>query len=413
MNLTKPILLVTEQSQDASGGGAVIINSLVKECFGVSIAWASTNSHLESESNGFYRLMSGAAGSKRYSPFDDSTRFRKPLAAEILRLASDIDAAGIWFILHGGITRIAAEVMRRSAIPVHSTVHDDPPYATALRSFRLLGLIPFYRRDLRFILERSNSIDVVCKGMSDYYLRKYGVKSTVVHRALDAPVQPSAKYAALHDQGLRIGVLGNTYGHRQLSVLARAMVETSALIGKPSSLVVCGQSYGTKLQQEFGRNLDVQVTGHVSEHDGVERLRECTAVYLNYPFDWRSKVLRETSFPTKLSTYVYAARPLILHCAEKSSILDLKSINSYTHHWNSMNVKHGAKLLHSLWSDRDITRSFDLEAEMARVRYFDADINRKRMLAQLSNLDREKARPDSKTSAFSFDRKIDTSIIGH
>ncbi len=379
------ILLVTEQPQNAAGGGAVIIRSLVEEFIGESILWASTNG-IEDYTRGYVKLNRGSAGGGSFSPFADSTIYRKSLADEVLAVSSEHGVTKIWFVVHGAITRIAAEVVRRSSLAIHSTVHDDPPYATALRSVRLLPLVYHYARDLKFLLHNSVSVDVVCKGMSDYYQRKYGIRSSVVHRALSKPTKLGLNiYSSVHRDGLRIGVLGNTYGYHQLSVLAKAMINASKVIGKKSTLIICGHSFGNKIKSAFGGSIDVEVMGHVDENTGIEMLKTCTALYLNYPFGWRDKILRETSFPTKLSTYVSVARPLILHCPDRSSILQVNENKGYCYHWNTMSITQGAQMLDTVWRNTDITRSYVSEAEEVRSRFFDLSTNKQLMVSLLWN----------------------------
>ena len=308
------------------------------------------------------------------------------MALDIVRIAEKLDVQGIWFVLHGSIARIAASFRRKSQLPMHVTVHDDPPYATFLRSYRMLWLSPWVARDLGFVLKSADSVDVVCKEMGDYYQRKFGIDSTIIHRAVAGEILESNVYSKFHDQGIRIGVLGNTYGYASLQQLARALVAASEIIGKKSSLLICGQSFGNKLMQEFSGQLNLEVTGHVSEFDGIELMKSCTALYLNYPFGQRDQVLRETSFPTKLSTYIAAARPLFIHCPPNSSILKIGSQNSIVEPWTSTNIGDGSKHLVAMWNSPKAISSFHQESENLRQLYFDGGENPSRIIALLNRL---------------------------
>ena len=60
-----------------------------------------------------------------------------------------------------------------------------------------------------------------------HYRRKYGIESTIVHRALRRPGRAGAGDYDKARHGLRVGVLGSTYSYGQLPILARA-VEAAA-----------------------------------------------------------------------------------------------------------------------------------------------------------------------------------------
>ena len=88
----------------------------------------------------------------------------------------------------------------------------------------------------------------------------------------------------------------------------------------PARLTVIGGVDEARVRSLCPPGLELEVTGHVDEPEGVAKLRDCFALYLSYPFGPRGKVLRTTSFPTKLSTYVMAARPVLLHMPADSSV---------------------------------------------------------------------------------------------
>ena len=73
--------------------------------------------------------------------------------------------------------------------------------------------------------------------------------------------------------------------------------------------------------------------------------------YLNYPFGWRDRVLRQTSFPSKLATYIAAGRPLLLHTPADSTTAELATIPGLSYHWDDLNVEHGVQLLKKAWAD--------------------------------------------------------------
>ena len=133
----------------------------------------------------------------------DSTLKAGALTAEVEALARDRGARAAWVVMHGAGVHLAARLARRRAangLPLHLTVHDDPAFGVALRSRRYLALLPWIERDFAAALRRAESVDVICAAMADRYRRRYGVESSVVHRALDAarrarPLRPRPRRA--------------------------------------------------------------------------------------------------------------------------------------------------------------------------------------------------------------------------
>jgi len=367
----RPVLLVADQAIDASGGGAVILHSLLDDLLGRGICWASPSHSSDDPSTGRYALRQGSLGRKgRRSLFADSFVYRRRLTHEVLELAARLNARAVWFVMHGSCVQIAAGVVRTGKLPVHLTVHDDPIHATAMRSRQLFPLTPLIARDFRYAMKRAASIDVVSAGMAQRYERLYGAKAVLLHRGLEDPVDPSPPLD-LELEGLTIGLLGNTYAFAQLPVLAEALIGAAREMNLPARLLVLGAGFGERLRREFAGRLQVECLGHVSEAAAIERLRRCALLYLNYPFTRWCKVLRETSFPTKLSTYVYAARPLLAHAPEGTSIGELNRFGDYVLPWHSLDPEVGARLIADYLRVADSRRSFAREAEQVRRTYYD------------------------------------------
>ncbi|MEI7683567.1 MAG: hypothetical protein WCL32_00960 [Planctomycetota bacterium] len=384
----RPILLIADQAWDAPGGGAVILRSLLGNRIGSDMVWVTPSRTGSDPVLGHYGLAAGSVGTGRYSVLRDSLLNAGRLAAEVQDLAQRINAVGLWAVLHGSTVAIASHLARKCDLPMHATVHDDPVYATAIRSRRLAIFAPLIARQFRIALQAARSVDVVCDSMADRYRRKYGVSSIVLHRGLSDPVSPSPTYD-LAREGLTVGILGNTYSFRQLPILGRMVELAAQRLNVRAKIVVCGESYGLRLKRLFEGRIEVEVTGHVEESKGIERLRRCAVLYLNYPFGWFSRVLRETSFPTKLSTYVYAARPLLIHAPPGTSLSGLSSAHSdYAIPWETMDPVDGASRLIAWLENSRFDDSRHIAADAMRLRYYNYDVHRAtldRFLDQLSD----------------------------
>jgi glycosyltransferase involved in cell wall biosynthesis len=385
----RPILLVTDYPPDAGGGGAVILRSLLSAEDRARVVWASPSLDpgASSRADGGVPLVQGshslARWLRRRSVTVDSLLSPR-LATEIEDLARRRNATAIWIVMHGAMVHAAARLVGRTRLPVHLTVHDDPPYGVALMSRRHVALIPLIARDLGRALRRAQSVDVISDGMASRYRSLYGVNSVVVHRGMTQSVVPSPPFDP--SNGLAIAVLGNTYGYEQLLTLANAIAQADARLRVRGRLVVIGRGHGERLRKEIGQRMDVEVTGHLDEAAAVERLRTCFLLYLNYPFSPRAAVLRETSFPTKLSTYLLAARPILLHAPPGSSTSPLAELAGYVVPWTNDRSADGADLIVRAWNDVTTRESAHVAAEATRRRYYDLEENRATLFAALNRL---------------------------
>ena len=385
-----PLILLTDYPPDAAGGGAVILRDLLGPSERDKIVWVSpsrASSRRDSEPgpSNEVRLRAGSEGrGGKRSIGLDSTLWAGALAREVQRIADDRQALAFWIVAHGSAVAIAARLTRRHALPVHLTVHDDPAFANALRSKRYLALVPWIERDFASAMRRASSIDVIGEAMALRYRKRYGVEPVVVHRGLeDGSILPSRIYEG---RALRVGILGSTYSYEQLPVLGRAVEAASKRLGIPGEIVVMGKSYGERLKAEMAGKIGVDVTGHVDEASAVALLRDCFLLYLNYPFGRRDAVLRQTSFPTKLSTYIQASRPLLLHMPPDSSVMPIVGPDGYAHPWGTSNASDGAAVLVDLWQDPTNHASRHVQAESVRLRYFDRSKNRRTLFQTLDAL---------------------------
>ena len=375
------MILITDYPPDAPGGGGVILRSLLGPEERRAVLWLSPSPSNDAPAT----LQAGSSGRGRRSMGLDQTLHARALTHEVLSIARQRHARAFWVVLHGSGVAIASRLVKLGVLPLHATVHDDPAYANALRSRRYLALVPWIARDFARAIRGANSVDVVSSSMAEHYRRKFGIEPSIVHRALPGPVEPGPAYdKARH--GLRVGVLGSTYSYGQLPILARAVESAARALGVPGRLMVVGRSHGERLRAEVGGRVEVEVLGHVEEPEAVVRLRDCFALYLNYPFGPLDSSLRRYSFPTKLGTYALAARPILLHAPDDCSVMSLTESAGYAGHWASRRETDGAAVLMAMWRDPRASGSRHPEAEAVRLRYFDPDRNRRALFEPLDAL---------------------------
>jgi hypothetical protein len=375
----RPLLLLSDFSPETAGGGAVIVKSLLTPGDRDRIIWV-TLSQLKHGAGD--NVVSLAPGGRRSLLRDGTIRTPalRDAAREVIRSRN---AAAAWFIAHGASLRMASGLID-AGIATHLTVHDDPAWGYALMTRRYLPLAPLLARDLGRTLRAASSVDVVSGAMADAYRNRYGVASTIIHRGLRGPVEPAPPYD--RRKGLSIAVLGSTYGFSELSILARALAIAQQRLQVPTTLTVIGGVDEAVVRRLCPSSVELEVTGHIDETQGIGRLRESFLLYLSYPFRRRGKMLRTTSFPTKLSTYVQAARPVLLHMPSESSVAFLGASSPYATLWSSVDPREGADILERLWREETTQSSFHSAADEVREQHFDLARNRAALYGVLNAL---------------------------
>lgn len=203
---------------------------------------------------------------------------------------------------------------------LHVSVHDDPA-GLAQKSARYRFLAPFIDRCNRDLLRRAHTVDVVSDSMRLYYDRM-AVASGVVYRYIDARELPAAEPDA--ESTVTIGHVGSAYSEPEVFVFLNALRSISQADGIRFRVLNFGSSPAfTAAAKQFPEI--VVNEGDVPEAEVIERLQKCRFVYSMYSFNSRHRVFRETSQPTKMSTYLMAAKPILAHCPRGSSTVDMLS----------------------------------------------------------------------------------------
>ena len=200
-------------------------------------------------------------------------------------------------------------------------MHDDPA-GLAHKSRRYRFFAPFIDRCTRALLKRADTVDVVCDAMRSYYSDRFGISSGVVFRYIHEldflPLED------VDDPAVTIGHVGSVYSAPEVFALLDALRSISRTDGTRFRLINFGVSPAmTAAEREFP-NI-VENAGDVAEQEVVRRLQKCRFLYSMYSFNPRHRVFRETSQPTKMSTYLMAAKPILAHCPEGSSTQDMLS----------------------------------------------------------------------------------------
>ncbi len=314
----------------AIGGGGTIFRSLLPHLAGANVRWFYV-SKSPADGSCYTHLGQQIIGG---SPAKDAVNTLRLFALgshpEIDRYVEAIrdwspDVAWV-NAMNEGI--LVGKKLLDSGIPhLHVSVHDDPA-GLAIKSRRYRHLARLIDRRNSELLRRAHSVDVVSDPMRDYYRRRIGIAAGVVYRYIHdfTLPEPDGTQAVDSDGSIvHVGHVGAFYSDPEVFAFVEALKSVASTDGIQFRLTNYGRlsPLTTALKKDFPDL--IENAGDLSEDEVVRRFQRTAFVYSMYSFASRHRLFRETSQPTKISTYLMAARPIFAHCPNGSSTIDMLS----------------------------------------------------------------------------------------
>lgn len=232
--------------------------------------------------------------------------------------------------------QLAYEIHRRTGIPLRTIVWDDVEVVCRERQ-----LDRWTRRWIRESFSRtlraSERIAVICENMRDAYRSEHGVDSFILrHGVARSESDPGRRRQAPGDCDI-IGFAGSITAPDCLNSLVKALDQIGwHLNGRNIGLRLLGCRYTFDSRQPQR----IEYFGWRPVAEARDLLAECSCLYLPQTFSMDSRRFSELSFPTKLSTYVAAQRPILLHAPAYSSLSGFWQDCELGPHCKELSVNH-------------------------------------------------------------------------
>ncbi len=326
-------LLLTGTAPDPTGVGGIILDALCRfmPAGTLGVAYLPEGAGIRSER----QLNSGVAmwilptpyerrpmsrfgrAGKLVAAIGQSVRNRRNLEARVddcIAIAQAHCAQQIWAVLDTPVAiELAATVSRKLGLPLRALVWDDVEHN--VRHFQLDRFTASrVRRRFATAVRQAVASAVIGETMQAEYARRYGTRGTILRHGVEIG---GTRPAATPSAGVRIGFAGSVSGRSAFELLLAALDGMRWQIdGQPVTLVLLGPRFD--LWSSVERR--VECLGWRSVEDTISILSGCTVNYLPQPFelDWRA--FSELSFPSKLTTYLAAGQPVLLHAPKHASL---------------------------------------------------------------------------------------------
>jgi hypothetical protein len=222
----------------------------------------------------------------------------------------------VWAVLDSPLTvAMAKPVAAALGVPLRVTVWDDVHHNN---NYFALDRLTAARsvREFASTLRAARARAVIGESMREEYQCVYGVDSVVVRHGV-APVGESSRSTAGEGAPLLIGFAGSVTARSAFDLLLATLDRLDwRLDGRPVVLRLLGHRFD--LRSPVARRMEC--LGWRSVDDTIRLLGECDFNYLPQPFEPDWAPFARLSFPSKLTTYLAAGRPLLLHSPLDASL---------------------------------------------------------------------------------------------
>ena len=239
------------------------------------------------------------------------------LVNEAVEFASAEDVNAVWAVLDAPTSIALAEpVARALGVPLYCMVWDDIEHN--VRYFRLDRLAANKARsNFSSALRAASGVAVIGETMQAEYQSRYGVSSVVVRHGIDESLLKPVGVEPQSGSVLRIGFAGTVSARSAFSNFLKGLDERGWHIGDRTVHLIL---VGHRFDLSTNRAAHIEYLGWRSNAETIELLSSCDVNYLPQPFEPEMSSFSRLSFPTKLTTYLAAGRPVLLHAPDGASL---------------------------------------------------------------------------------------------
>jgi glycosyltransferase involved in cell wall biosynthesis len=214
----------------------------------------------------------------------------------------------IWAEFQGESLLLAARVAARLKVPLVGTIWDDPEGWLADGRYDFLSR-RFLQLRFREALQAARKVSTVSEAMQAEYRRLYGLESVILRYGHD-PGEPPGVPPDRNPEAIVVGFCGNIYGEDAWRGFLTACARLNAEGRLPPVKI---QVFGNEGFPYPYPGVEVTCQGWLPIREMLRGLAATDFCYLPYWFTPKKRRHAELSFPTKLTTYLAAGRPVLYH----------------------------------------------------------------------------------------------------
>ena len=242
----------------------------------------------------------------------------KTIASQAAEFGRKNQVDKVWCVLQGQtMIRLGILVAEQLNKPLLTQVWDPPEWwlrANSVDQRSTGSILRLFENTLR----RSQACAAASWAMAEEYQSQYGCNAIPVVPGLDES-QALAPATRLHERDtLTIGFAGQLYATDEWYQLMNALHSVNWNIGGKQVVV---RVLGRGLAAYANTAQRIEFWGWHDQKDTIKVLADTDILYCPYWFDPKYEKETRQSFPSKLTTYLAAGRPVLCHAPEYASPL--------------------------------------------------------------------------------------------
>ena len=304
----------------------------------------------------------------------------KSIASKAIKFGRAFGADTLWCTLEGPTQlRLALDVAAGLDVPLLTEVLDPPTWILRDQSTpSLLQAILLRRFDM--ILRKSSSCATASWPMAKQYAKQYGAKTVALLPSLDARMALTPASGLNSGDELVIGMAGQIYATEEWEALIRALDSVDwRICGRHVRIRLLGRWVSLK----FNNPVRIEYLGWHNQDNCVALLSEADILYLPYLFDRAFETEARLSFPSKLTTYFAAGRPVLFHGPEYAAPWEFLKLNEAAYGCHSNEHSHIIDAFTTLTTDTNLYSKLTRNGNAAFQNYLTLSLLRKSFAAFL------------------------------
>jgi len=258
------------------------------------------------------RLLPGRLGFISSFAYELYTHFFKipKILNDIEAFAKEFGADRIWCVLEGQtMFRLAVGIKKRLNLPLHTQVWDPPGWwlrANSVDTFSRKLIMSTFDKAMRM----SKTCAAASWAMAEDYKERYSCHAIPVIPSLDPSMALPPAKGNHNRETFTIGMAGQLYSQSEWLHLLATLEQVKWMIrGKKIVIRLLGRS----IYAPANGPVNIEFLGWADQTEAIKLLSEADILYCPYWFDPTFHEEARYSFPSKLTTYLAAGRPVLFH----------------------------------------------------------------------------------------------------
>jgi glycosyltransferase involved in cell wall biosynthesis len=290
----------------------VVLNPSLKPDIPAEIA-ARVTMHIEDKPPElhFFEEVPLSAEEARQRELDGLRRVETEILPSLLKVAAAMSCDAFWMILEGqSMIRLAHRLMNVTSIPIRVQVMDPPDRWLRVHNVDAVSSDEVARKFAE-VVARADSCATASWAMAAQYKKVFKARCTPIIPSVPEEWARPPATSLVDNSTIRIGFAGQVYAREEWDTLLLALSKSRwKIAGRPVEILAHAQ-YRQALDQSPDNH--VKYYPWIDTKDLIVTLSEMDLLYCPYWFSAQEREDAELCFPSKLTTYLAAGRPVVFH----------------------------------------------------------------------------------------------------